>query len=325
VRRVVVSGIMFAALAVGLGLLFAPYVYTEVMEHLVLHGLPIAPDPQARDGALPGSALGKVVDARWRVQTIAPGTYALGEPQDNPDNYEYLLVGEKRALLIDAGSTGRDVHPVLETLTKLPVTVLPTHLHFDHSNGLRNFSSLALMDLPETRSRVEKDGRVLLSRYEYLGWYLPQPLGPFRVTEWVKPDGWIDLGGRRVQVLWTPGHSATSTSVWEPEKKLLFDGDLMYPGSLYVFQPDSSLSSYKATTDRLLGMLPEGTTIYGGHCCRNDAVAGAPWQALGDLRDLRDAVNGIRDGKVKGRGFVVTRFPVNERMTMISVYPFGNR
>jgi hydroxyacylglutathione hydrolase len=166
VRRVVVSGIMFAALAVGLGLLFAPYVYTEVMEHLVLHGLPIAPDPQARDGALPGSALGKVVDARWRVQTIAPGTYALGEPQDNPDNYEYLLVGEKRALLIDAGSTGRDVHPVLETLTKLPVTVLPTHLHFDHSNGLRNFSSLALMDLPETRSRVEKDGRVLLSRYE---------------------------------------------------------------------------------------------------------------------------------------------------------------
>jgi glyoxylase-like metal-dependent hydrolase (beta-lactamase superfamily II) len=311
-------------LVVGMGLAFAPYVYTEAMPVLARNGWAIAPAARIRDEALPGPMAGTVVGSRWRVQEIAPGTYALGEPAGDPDNYEYLLVGKTRALLIDAGSTGQDIHPVLETLTKLPVTVIPSHLHYDHSNGLKNFSSIALLDVPETRSRV-KDGRVHLSRYEYVGWYMAQPLGPFRVTEWVKPDGWIDLGGREVRVLGTPGHTSSSVSVWDPEAKLLFSGDYMYPGSLYVFQPDSSLGAYEATADRLLGMLPEGTVIYGAHCCRNDAAAEAPWLGLGDLRDLRDAVVRIRSGEETGRGLVVKRFAVNPRMTMITVWPFGNR
>ncbi len=318
-RLVVLLGVL-----IGVGLALAPYVYTEAMPQLAKRGWPIAPVSKIRDGALPGPMAGTVVGDRWRVQQIGPGTYALGEPGGDPDNYEYLLVGETRALLIDAGSTAEDIHAVLDTLTKLPVTVMPSHLHYDHSNGLRNFRSIALLDVPETRSRVQ-DGLVHLSRYEYVGWYLPQPLGPFRVTDWVRPDGWIDLGGRRVQVLWTPGHTATSVSVWDPERRLLFSGDYMYPGSLYVFQPDSSLSAYETTADRLLGMLPAGTTIYGAHCCRNDAPAEAPWLGWNDLRDLRDAVHGIRFGDAKGRGVVVRRLPVNARMTMITVYPFGNR
>jgi glyoxylase-like metal-dependent hydrolase (beta-lactamase superfamily II) len=309
---------------VALGLAIAPYLYTETMPVLARHGWAIAPGPGIRDGALPGPMKGTVVGGRWRVEQIAPDTYALGEPANAPDNYEYLLVGTKRALLIDAGSTGQDIHPVLETLTKLPVTVIPTHLHYDHSNGLRNFSSIALLDVPETRSRV-RDGMVHLSRYEYVGWYLQDPLGPFRVTEWVNPDNWIDLGGREVQVLWTPGHTATSISVWDPGKKLLFSGDYMYPTSLYVFQPDSSLGAYQRTANRLLGMLPEGTVIYGAHCCRNDAPVEAPWLGLGDLKDLRDAVVRIRSGKEKGRGLVVERYAVNPQMTMITVWPFGNR
>jgi len=36
-------------------------------------------------------------------------------------------------------------------------------------------------------------------------------------------------------------------------------------------------------------------------------------------------VHGVRFGDVKGRGVVVRRLPVNARMTMITVYPFGNR
>ncbi len=311
-------------LLVGMGLAFAPYVYTEAMPVLARQGWPIAPAPQIRDGALPGPMAGTVVGSRWRVQEIAPGTYALGEPAGDPDNYEYLLLGKTRALLIDAGSTEQDMQPVLETLTTLPVTVIPSHLHYDHSNGLKNFSSIALLDCPETRSRV-KDSRVQLSRYEYVGWYLAQPLGPFAVTEWVKPDEWVDLGGREVRILATPGHTATSVSVWDPEAKLLFSGDYLYPGSLYVFQPDSSLAAYEATADRLLEMLPEGTVIYGAHCCRNDAAAGAPWLGLGDLRDLRDVLVRIRRGEETGRGVVVKRFAVNPRMTMITVWPWGNR
>ena len=311
-------------MVVGVGLAVAPYVYTEMVPRLERHGYSIAPASMIKTGTLPGAMAGTVVGDRWRVQRISVGTYALGEPANDPDNYEYLLVGKTRALLIDAGSTGEDIHPVLETLTKLPVTVIPTHLHFDHTNGLRNFSSIALLDVPETRGRV-RDGLVHLSRYEYLGWASPQGAPVFGVTEWVKPDGWIDLGGRMVQVLRTPGHTATSMSVWDPGAKLLFTGDLMYTTSLYAFMPDSSLSAYEATTDRLLGMLPAGTVIYGAHCCRNDAAAEAPWLGVGDLKDLRAAVVKIRRGDAVGRGVVVRRFEVNSRMTMITLYPFGNR
>jgi hydroxyacylglutathione hydrolase len=319
-------------MVVGVGLAVAPYVFTEMVPLAERHGWAIAPASMIQRGPLPGAMAGTVVPAahgRWRVQRIGPvvdgqATYALGEPANDPDNYEYLLVGQTRALLIDAGSTSEDIHPVLATLTKLPVTVIPTHLHFDHTNGLRNFSSIALVDVPETRGRV-RDGLVRLSRYEYLGWDSPQGAPVFGVTEWVKPDEWIDLGGRMVQVLWTPGHTATSVSVWDPGAKLLFTGDLMYTTSLYAFLPDSSLGAYEATTERLLGMLPAGTVIYGAHCCRNDAPAEAPWLGMGDLKDVRDAVVKIRSGDAVGRGVVVRRFPVNSRMTMITLYPFGNR
>ena len=89
--------------------------------------------------------------------------------------------------------------------------------------------------------------------------------------------------------------------------------------------PDSSLSAYAATADRLLGALPPDTRIYGAHCCRNDGPAQAPWLAMDDLRDVRRAVAAIQDGTAKGDGWLLRRFPVNARMTLVTFYPFGNR
>jgi glyoxylase-like metal-dependent hydrolase (beta-lactamase superfamily II) len=312
------------AVAIGLALAFAPILYAEAFMGPKWLARLVAAPAQAGFDAHPGPAVGTVVDGRWRVQQIAPDTWAIGEPQDDPDNYEYLLVGRTRALLIDAGSTTRDIRPVLAGLTTLPVTVIPTHLHFDHTNGLRHFSSIALIDLPQTRARV-RDGLVRLGRYQFMGSNRGgEPLA-FRVSEWVKPDGVIDLGGRQVQVLSTPGHTATSVSIHDAQAKLLFTGDLIYTTTLYAFMPDSSLSAYVATADRLLAAMPADTTIYGAHCCRNDAPAQAPWLKMDDLRDLRTAAADIQAGKAKGRGLIIRRFPVNARMTLLTLYPFGNR
>jgi hydroxyacylglutathione hydrolase len=301
---------------------FAPEIYAEVfmaLGRLHVRAAPLPADPAAFQ-ARPGPAAGFVVDDYWRVEKIARDTWAIGEPQNDPDNYEYLLLGRSRALLIDSGATARDIHTVLVKLTLLPVTVIPTHLHFDHTNGLVHFKSIALIDLPEIRAR-EHNGVVHLGRYQYMG----SPAPSFHVTEWVRPNAVIDLGGRRVQVLWTPGHTSTSASFYDPATKLLFTGDLIYPTTLYAFLPDSSLSAYQATADRLLATLPADTRIYGGHCCRNDAPPEAPWLNMNDLRDLRAAVANIRTGKAKGRGFVIRRFPVNSRMTILTLYPLGNR
>jgi glyoxylase-like metal-dependent hydrolase (beta-lactamase superfamily II) len=161
-------------------------------------GLPAKPASLINNEALPGPAAGTIVDGYWRVQQIGP------QPQNAPDNYEYLLLGKTRVLLIDAGAGSRDIHAALTTLTYLPVTAIPTHLHYDHTNGLRYFSSIALINLPETRPR-ERNGFIHLGRYQYLDWFGPQGAPVFRPTEWVPPNSFIDLGGRRVQVLLTPG------------------------------------------------------------------------------------------------------------------------
>ncbi|THD57953.1 MBL fold metallo-hydrolase [Phenylobacterium sp.] len=312
------------AVLIGLALAFAPILYAEAFMGPAWLRQLTAPPSQAGYDARPGPAAGTVAEGYWRVQQIAPATWAIGEPQNDPDNYEYLLVGKTRALLIDAGSTTRDMRPVLAGLTSLPVTVIPTHLHFDHTNGLRHFADVALIDLPQTRASFH-EGRFHLSRYQFM--HLGQAGGPpvFPVTKWVKPDGVIDLGGRQVQVLSTPGHTATSVSIHDPAAKLLFTGDLIYTTTLYAFMPDSSLSAYVSTADRLLATIPADTTIYGAHCCRNDAPAQAPWMKMNDLRDVRQAAADIQSGKGRGRGLIIRRFPVNSRMTLLTLYPFGNR
>ena len=316
------AAILTALLLIAFAL--APTLFAEAFIFSLHHDVRVLPspaDPKAFDPR-PGPALGKVVAGYWRVQQIAPGTFAIGEPQNDPDNYEYLIVGTKRALLVDSGATARDIRAVLATLTSLPVTVIPTHLHWDHTNGLRNFNAIALIDLPETRLRVGSDGFVQLTRHEYIDNDPPR----FRVSEWIRPDGVVDLGGRRVRILSTPGHTATSISVYDPASRFLFTGDYLYPTSLYAFMPDSSLSAYAATADRLLAMLPADTRLYGAHCCRNDAPAQAPWLDLGDLRDARAEIRKIQAGAATGgRGFLIRRYPVNSRMTILTLYPFGNR
>ena len=48
----------------------------------------------------------------------------------------YLLLGEREAIMIDAGMSRRDIRAYVSTLTDLPVTkVINTHSHFDHTGG----------------------------------------------------------------------------------------------------------------------------------------------------------------------------------------------
>jgi glyoxylase-like metal-dependent hydrolase (beta-lactamase superfamily II) len=321
-QRWALAGALLATVLIA-GFFAAPAIMAEVFIYALHHDIAVLPD--AADPAAfaprPGPALGKVVAGYWRVQVIAPDTYAIGEPQHNPDNYEYLLVGKTRALLIDAGATGRDIHAVLATLTRLPVTAIPTHLHWDHTNGLQHFTSIALIDLPQLRARQSGD-MVQLTRHDFINNDPPR----LRVSEWVRPDAFIDLGGRHVQVLSTPGHTATSVSIYDPPNRLLFTGDYLYPTTLYAFMPDSSLSAYIATADRLLAMLPPETRLFGAHCCRNDGPPQAPWLDLRDLRDVRHAIEAIRAGTASGsRGAFIRRYPVNPRMTVVTLYPFANR
>jgi hypothetical protein len=204
VARRLVKGAAWAAAAVavlaGLCLVFAPYVFAELDSSL---------DPHAViNAATPDLGQGGMVDDYWAVQSIDANTYSIGEPRYYQINYVYLIVGERRALLFDAGSGTRSIAGIVASLTNLPVTVIPSHLHYDHIGGIAPFTSVAMIDLRDTRADVTND-RLTPGRYEFLGMFDKLVAPTVRVTEWVKPDATIDLGGRTLRVLHVPGQQMT--------------------------------------------------------------------------------------------------------------------
>ncbi len=46
---------------------------------------------------------------------------------------------------------------------------------------------------------------------------------------------------------------------------------------------------------------------------------------MNGLREVRQAVENVRTGKAQGRDFILRRLTVNARMTIATLYPFGNR
>jgi len=295
---------------------FAPYDDSELAAWLEPHAI-VDPAPAQL-------AKGRMVDDYFAVEDLGDGTFAIGEPRYYQQNYSYLIVGESRAVLFDAGSGTRDISRVVAGLTSLPITVIVSHLHFDHLGGIGSFEHVAMIDLPETRADVS--GALFKpSRYEYLGVFDGRVAPSFRVSEWLAPGAVIDLGGRALRVLSTPGHTPNSTALLDASNRRLFVGDFVYPTTLYAFLPGASLSAYHATARMLLGMLPVDTVLWTAHCCRKDGGVSAPWLSMRDLADLDAALTAVRGGHASAVGFYPRVFPVNEQMTLAAGFPWNNR
>jgi hydroxyacylglutathione hydrolase len=313
-RAAVLIGALAGAIVIA-GAALAPYVYAELIPWLDHHDI-VDPRPAS-------IARGSMVDDYFAVEQIGPATYAIGEPRYYQRNYSYLIIGERRALLFDSGSGTRDIAPVVAALTSLPVTVMVSHLHFDHLGGIGAFGSLAMIDLPQTRARFSR-GLFTPSRYEYLGFIDAREPPSARVSQWLTPGARIDLGGRVLTVLSTPGHTPTSIALSDSAAPRLFIGDFIYPTTLYAFLPGASLSVYQRSAEQLLATLPGGTILWTAHCCRHGEGVSAPWLDLGDLRDLDQALVRIRAGRAASSGFYPRRFAVNDQMTLNTGFAWNN-
>jgi glyoxylase-like metal-dependent hydrolase (beta-lactamase superfamily II) len=295
---------------------FAPYVDGELGSRLEPHSI-VDPAPVK-------IAKGSMVDDYFAVEDLGEGTFAIGEPRYYQQNYSYLIIGETRAMLFDSGSGSRDISAVVRRLTQLPVTVMVSHLHFDHLGGVGPFGKLAMIDLPETRQ--DASGATFRpSRYEYMGFVDHLSAPSVEISEWLKPGALIDLGGRSLELLSTPGHTPSSVALFDARLKRLFIGDFIYPTTLYAFLPGASLSAYQATAERLLATLPADTVLWTAHCCRKGEGVAAPWLSMKDLSDLDVTLKAVRAGKAKSRGFYPRVFPVNAEMTLATGFPWNNR
>jgi hydroxyacylglutathione hydrolase len=313
-RLSVILGVLL--LTIMCGAWFAPYIDGELTRWLEPHSII---DPAAEK-----IAKGEMVDDYFAVQDLGEGTFAIGEPRYYQQNYSYLIIGMTRALLFDAGSGTRDISGVVAHLTTLPVTVVVSHLHFDHFGGISPFEHVAMIDLPQTRADVS-GGVFRPKRYEYMGLVDGLAAPSVRVGEWLKPKSIIDLGGRSLEVLSTPGHTPTSVALFDAQNKRVFIGDFIYPTTLYAFLPGASLSAYQATARTLLSLLPADTVLWTAHCCRKNEGVSAPWLSMKDLKDLDGTLTEVRAGQGHARGFYPRVYPVNEEMTLATGFLWNNR
>jgi hydroxyacylglutathione hydrolase len=292
-----------------------PYIGAEYI--LRQHGATIAPRPSQ-------PVSGHWFDDYFLVQPLDASTYAIGEPRYYQGNYSYLLIGTHRALLFDAGTGQRDMVPVVRSLTSLPVTVMPSHLHFDHVGALGRFEQTALLDLAPLRERM-RNGRLSLRRYEFLGFADSLPAPDFAVNEWLAPDSTVDLGDRTVRVISSPGHTSTSAALYDSVRRQFFAGDFIYPGTLYAFLPDASRSAYLATTRKLLALLDPGTHVYAAHMADNPVTISAPELEVADLRALEETLVRLDAGQLRPAGYFPRIYAVRGAITFGTGYAWNNR
>jgi hydroxyacylglutathione hydrolase len=297
--------------------LFAPYLYAEYSFNL--HGQ--APTVQSKP-ELP--VVGHWFDDYFIVETIDPNTFAIGEPRYYQGNYSYLILGERRAVLFDAGSGLRDIVPVVLSLTSLPITTIASHLHFDHVGALGRLDKTAMLDNPSLRARA-RDSRLRLARYEFMGFADRLATPTFHVDEWWRPHSMIDLGGRRLRVLATPGHTSTSVSLYDDSRHQLFVGDFIYPGNLYAFLPDASRSAYRDTTKNLLSIIDPATKVFTAHMANPPAPVRAPVLDVSHLQALQRGLLLIEQDRLASTGFYPRSFPVRGDLKFVTGWDWNNR
>ena len=253
-------------------------------------------------------------DDYFTVQALDARTFAIGEPRYAQQTYSYLIAGHERAVLFDAGPGHRDIRAVAEALTDRPITFVPSHFHYDHVGNTITFENVAVVDLPELRARASGD-RLPLRWTEHLGAAEGFDAPTLDVDAWLVPGSEIALGDRDLRVLHTPGHTEESISLLDLSNGWLFSGDFVYPGPLFAFLPNSGLGDYLAAAETVQQTAPDDTRIFGAH---RVAPPGAPELHMGDLADLRTALEAIRSGELEGEGFYPVVYRVNARMDLLA-------
>lgn len=177
------------------------------------------------------------------IHEIAPNTWLFDE---NGGVNLYLIAGTKHALLLDTGFDGSWLPETVKGLTDLPVTMVHTHYHGDHTGGDRFWEPIWIHD-SEVGELLCQEGHGDLEVH---------PLFDGEV---------IDLGGRRMRIIHVPGHSPGSIALLDVENRMLFSGDTVMTQPVFLHAPDASTAEFLASLDKLAELSESFDAIYPSH------------------------------------------------------------
>ncbi len=215
-----------------------------------------------------------LADAWFEVYQLPGSVYSIIEPRQSEGTISYLIVGQQRALLFDTGMGIGDLKSIVTSLTKLPVTVLNSHTHNDHVGSNWQFSTVYGIDTAFTRKNAQgshTDAQAEIEPTEICG---DLPVGfdrksystrPWTITKFLHGGDLIDLGGRSLKVIATPGHTPDAVSLYDKANGLLFTGDTFYPGTIWLYRPETDLQAYRKSIQSLATLAPGAEYVLGAH------------------------------------------------------------
>jgi glyoxylase-like metal-dependent hydrolase (beta-lactamase superfamily II) len=205
-------------------------------------------------------------DPWFEVYKVAPGVFAIYEPHQFEEVISFLILGDKRAVLFDTGLGIGDIKRVVTALTPLPITVLNSHTHNDHVGDNWEFEEIYGMDTEFTRTSAKgstSDAQDELTLGSVCG-QLPAGFDaksyatrPFHITHVIHDGDTVDLGGRILEIISTPGHTPDEICLLDRKNGLLFTGDNFYPGPIWLYRPETDLDAYVESITRIAALAPQ--------------------------------------------------------------------
>ena len=239
------------------------------------------------------------------IVLMMPGNVlAIVEPLHEQCVISFMIIGPEKILLLDTCTGILNLREVVDYFAACPVTVLNSHDHFDHIGGNAQFDDVWCYDLPSavrhlTNGPTETEQAEILDNtksvhvlFKHDGYEIPERIPGKAPTGTVKDGQIIDLGGRMLEVIHTPGHQPSCIMLLDRENKLLFTGDMFYPGPMYCMFDDSSFPDYVKSIRKAADLTKELgiSKVYTSH--------NAPASDAETLCRFADFLEGIEKGEI---------------------------
>lgn len=187
----------------------------------------------------------------------------------------YIIEGEERALVIDAGTEIKDYDKIVGTITSKPVTLVATHVHPDHTGSAVNYFD-----------------EIYINAADMV--YVKAMMGDYKGEIKYLTDGQVfQLGGRKIEVIFTPGHTPGSTTFFDRAAGYGFSGDAFGSGNLLLF---TNFSTLILTCQRVLDYMQRHNIerLYPGH------YMGVNIETQKRVADMLQMSRDVLDGKLVG-------------------------
>ena len=248
-------------------------------------------------------------NSAYRLEELCPSVYAIDDRQEES---MYLVCGRERALMIDTGSNGEPLTPLIRSLWDGPVALALTHAHFDHMYHWDEFSEVSLHN--EDIAAWNKVLRPVVWISSVGSGKKPKRY-PMESCRPLREGDTIPLGGKELVVIHAKGHTPGSVIFADEADRLLFTGDAFGSGSYaWMWMPGCScLGEYRQSLRELLVKLRpyEGYTMLGGHR-KQSQLPGANPLSLSLVEDMERLCTRILDGscqwEAKERNFGFTTY-----------------